>query len=563
MVVARVATVVWERRRSLFALALALAAACSQGRLDLASPLPRLVIEEPARGTVLAEDRLQVRGYIDAPDASMHDAVVHIDDRLVQVDADGRFELSMTPSPGLQLLHSEARLGDGRTLADTRAVLAGPLADPGARSPASVRVHLDSATIAAVADAAGRAFSGADLSAALSALAPKSTGDGCFRANLGLTELSIDDIDIHTRAIDGGLEVAVDLEGLRGRIGGSYSAACLSGTVDVGFTMDAYRANGILLLSAAGGSVQTSADLTRSRVDGFAITLTGVAFIDDAITNVDWLAGPALGRTLEKRLGPSFGFALQELAGQRLPMSVGDTTVLVDAEVDNLSMKEAGGYLDASTAVFIDEWSTLGYSLTERRRPLAAEPLPSAGFDVRIDDEVFHQVLSSLWNAGALRLQYDLDEDPVVGDLGTGADILNLSFELPPAVRLDAKGAPASLYFGDLMVELRKGEKTLATLAVAAELELRSGDGQTLKLGMELQQYWVDIIELRPEAVELISGDLLDPLVGAALELATARLSQLLGTLVLPSFGGTTVVSPSLFTRPGYLQLEGELGPAE
>jgi len=544
------------------------ALACSQGKAELSFESQiGLEIEAPERGTISPGRTVTVRGHVDNMEPVDWIAV---EGRRVEVDESGTFELTLTVPPGLNLLHTEARLNDGSRDRDTRAILAGQLTSPETPAERALRMELSSETISTIGATAGRVLAETDLTSALAAAGPiMKTGTGCFQATAEISSLEVGDIAVSAEPTQGGFELDLLVTGISARAGARYSAACLDGNVSVGFSADSYHVQATVYLTVSDGKIVSDLEIHDSDIDDFVIALTGIEFLDDALTNVDWIAGPALGWLIESRLASTFGDVLGAVATRDLVIPVANTELTVQARPQMLELREDGGRLEVSLSVFSPDMDNPGYTTTPVDTPIDAQPDPFAGFDVRIDDEAFHQALTSLWSAGLLTQEVDA-KTLGVGDFGGNLAAISIDAKLPPAVYFGEMNEAPALVLGDLIIELIGPKYSHAAVAVSAKMILSAaerpdlGPGRTvLHAQPTLEESSINVLFIDERSRDLLDEELVVAITQAVLKRAANQVGESAGLIALPTFGGTTLTGPSLRTRPGYLQLEGELGVAE
>ena len=566
MVVALVAAVHFSTTGSALLLVATLACAHTADDTTL-SVMEELQVQSPDRGSLLYDDTVTVRGRVSDP--SQVDRV-RVLDRTVQIEADGSFELQLTVAPGLNLLHTVARLHDGTELVDTRAVLAGPRAHHEALAERGVRARLSAETVGTIGESVALAMSTTDWGPVLASSGPTGkTGTGCFAASATIDDLDIGSASMQTTPIPGGLDVELTLRDVRARASASYEAACLAGTTSLSFTADDYTVHATVALSAIDGDVRSSVEVHYSDIDDLAVVVTGIDFIDEAMTNVDFLAGPVLGWLIEAQLGPMLETALEDFSARPMTIPVADTELVVRTHPEVLSFDHDGGRIEVATAVFVPGADSPGYPLSAVDTPVAAQPGAVEGFDLRVTDEVFNQTLTALWSSKLLTQEID---PAALGstDFGGALDQVFIDAKLPPTVRLGEREESPVLVVGDLIVELRGPKYTHARIAVSAEVALSAverpdlGDGITvLQPSSELQASWINVLEVDERSRSILDEALVEAITESVVARAAADLGELTGFITIPCFGGTTLVAPRAFSRPGYLQLEGRLGVAE
>lgn len=565
MVVAQVAAVLPLRMASALLLASLLACAHTSSETSITVD-EQLLVEEPARGLLVDGDRITVRGRVSDPERVEW---LRVEDRTVPVAADGSFEIAMTVAPGLNLVQTVARLYDGVELVDTRAVMAGALAAPNAPAERGLRVQLDPATLTTLGEAVARALAATDWQPIVTKAGPvASTGSGCFHATIDLDDIDIGAVSMVTAPIAGGLDVELTLNDIRARASSSYEAACIDGQVSAGFTADTYRVHAQVALAAVDGDVRSTVEVLDSDIDDFAIVYTGVDFIDSALTNVDFLVGPVLGWVIEARLGPVVEDVLEDVAARDTTLAVADSEIVVRTYPEQLSITPEGARIEVGTSAFVPGAKSIGYPTTAVDTPVAAQPHAAQGFDLRVTDEVFNQALAAVWSTKLLNQSLN---PQVLGstDFGGALDSIALDAALPPVVAFGEQGELPTLTIGDLLIELRGKTYTHARVAVSAQIVFNVIDRPDLGPGVtileprsELRDSWIDVLEVDDRSRSILDEALVEALVRSLLDHTASELGELVGFIALPSFAGTTLVSPHAFTRPGYLQLEGQLGVA-
>jgi len=553
--------------RTAWALLLAPVLACARtGGETSISVDARLEVQEPERGLLLDGQRITVRGRVSDPQGTEW---VRVEDRTVLVDDDGSFELTMTLAPGLNRLQTVARLDDGTEVVDTRAVMAGTLADAQATAERGLRAQLSPQTLGTLGDAVARSIADTDWQPIIAKTGPvANTGSGCFRAAVNVDDLEIGSASMQTTPITGGLEVQLVLYDVAARASSSYEAACIEGHTSVGFTADRYFVHANVKLSAVDGDVRSTVEVLDSDIDDFAIVYTGVDFIDEALTNVDFIVGPVLGWIIEARLGPALETVIEEVAARDTTLTLSDTELVVRTYPETLTITPEGAHLEVGTSTFVPGSSGPGYPVSAVDTPIAAQPAAAQGFDLRITDEVFNQALAALWSSPLLH-QSVAPQALGSPDFGGAVDSIAIDAKLPPVVKLGEQGELPTLVIGDLIVELQGKDYTHARVAISAEIAFNVVDRPDLGPGVtilepdsEVVESWVDVIEVDDRSRPILDEALVEVLIRSVVEHTASELGEKVGFIALPSFAGTTLVGPHAFTRPGYLQLEGQLGVA-
>ena len=134
-------------------------------------------------------------------------------------------------------------------------------------------------------------------------------------------------------------------------------------------------------------------------------------------------------------------------------------------------------------------------------------------------------------------------------------------------VRFDRDKDRAVVEIGDLLVELRGATGTWAHLALAGrfavstkEVPATDSAPTVLKLRTEVDELWVDVLDVHPDARGLLTRDVIEALAAAAATRAAQTVDDTIGLIPMPTLAGASVSSPDLGPQDGVLILRGNLG---
>jgi len=222
---------------------------------------------------------------------------------------------------------------------------------------------------------------------------------------------------------------------------------------------------------------------------------------------------------------------------------------------------EAGGslVLDSNSSVMEVDGQ---YVATPSQRP-SDDDLASTGLRVALADDVFNQLLASVWSSGALEdTLLPGENEGLSGALGADVDSATITMMLPPVASFETTTGTSRLTLGDLVVDAYSVDGgTLASFAVSAQIDLAVTTGASGQ---------VELVTGNPRILAQVleqSSTLLTPLdsakAGAIAELAiktlTIKADDLLADIPVPGLSNATIASPTFQPASGYLMMGGEL----
>lgn len=557
------------------------APALDEGPTLARTEVPRLEVREPVRATFLGDvDRVDVGGEVARGSGRI--VALTVNGHYVDVPAEGgAFSDAIPVAPGIAILGSRVETDDEERAVDGRAVMVGPVHEPGERLAGTVKVQLgpellddDDPDVDDVATLAETMLS--DPALARSFVGMTQTTD--------YYELVVTDADF------GAADVDVVPES------GALALSLTVADVDVDFTAEGndwwsgwYSADGTatataavvdvtLAVSTEDGAIVVSPTSTTVTLQGFALTVSNFPdSLEDELaawTKEDLEA--EMAAQVQAQVGDLVGEYLgafsvdQEMAGMRVRMELASARVAtwgvglgMDAWVSgpsNFPLPQGAGSLatDGAGPAF----------------PLA----DAAPFALAADDDFLNQLLFHVWAAGSL-----------TGIHFGATEMTALAGEIPAPlgpvsevnVRLDLPAVVGDATWADQQFDLALGELRLAVtredgVVTDASINVRTGGTLSITDAGEL----AFALDNRPAYMTLEVGierapDKLDP--GDMAALVRLSVPPLLGTLglFLPAFPVPSVpldtfgdafagqelriAEPAVRFDEGWLLLEGSL----
>ncbi len=497
--------------------------------------LPALSVTSPRRAAFTGGDPVRLSGRVTAGSAALAGATVG--EVAVPLDADGAFDVALTPAPGLNILSMRVEDEGGERAVDGRAFIAGDVHPPGVVVEGGVRIVLgpdmlddDDADVDDVARIAELVLADPSLLGDLLGV-PLDTGFAVVTP----TALSYSRADVDLSPVAGRLEAVVSLHDLElaydvDDVAG-YSWLSTSGTA----TADE------LVLSVdlvAHDGVRIAAVDTEAALDRFALS---VDWFPDFLepTLAEWVQG-----TLEEELAIVAETTLSELLGgvvDALAVQTSFQGIDLDMTVSGLESVADGLRVTMDVALSAAPAINLpaGAGSVATDATFAGWPDGrDAPFSVMADDDVVNQLLFAFWSSGALG-----------GFSFSGPELAALSgSDIPPplgpaaSVTLDAglpavlgpppdAEADASLGLGELGLVFTREDGVVFAFSVSARTGALLDVNDAGELTFDLDD--------RPARVELAVGTVVAP---AALD--PGDLAALVRLVTPPLLGNATAFLP-------------------
>lgn len=523
---------------------------------------PTVEVATPERGTVTGDGSVTVTGR--ASDAESAVLQVTVNGTLATLADDGSFQASVTLGEGITLIETVATDGGGNTASDARAILAGNLVDQTTPVEQAIAAFISPQAMTGLADLVNSYTSGIDLTALAKAYNPVvDTGDSCNDYKAYVDSVSRGPIEVSAVPAAGGIQGQVSIRDLviRGHI--NFRAVCISGSADFTVTADAYDAGGLIAPGLADGDLSIALQAVTSSFRGFNVDVNGVpGFVEDRFEDdVRDKVASVLRDKIVSIVPPLASEFLDGFVSKTYEVSLFGQTIQFSFWPSALSFTAAGGslVLDSSSMVAGIEGR---YLSTPSERPSDAD-MASTGLRIALADDVFNQLLASVWSSGALEdTLLPGENEGLSGALGADVDSATITMMLPPVASFETTTGTSRLTLGDLVVDAYSVDGgTLASFAVSAQIDLAVTTGASGQ---------VELVTGNPRILAQVleqSSTLLTPLdsakAGAIAELAIKTLSikadDLLADIPVPGLPNATIASPTFQPATGYLMMGGEL----
>ena len=548
-------------------LAIGLLAACTgtitREGLDPDDHLPPTVeVQTPVRGTVSGDASVTVSGR--ASDAESAVLQVTVNGTLATLANDGSFEASITLGEGITLIETVATDGGGNTATDARAILAGALVDQATPVPEAIAAFISPQAMTGLADLVNTFTSGIDLTALAKTYNPVvNTGDSCNDYQAYVDSVERGPIEVSAQPAEGGITGRVSIRELviRGHL--NFRAVCISGSADFTVTADAYDAGALIAPALADGTIAIGLQGVTSEFRGFNVDVNGIpGFVEDRFENdVRDKVATILRDKIQSIVPPLASEFLAGFVSKTYQVDLLGQTVEFSFWPSAMRWSQTGGslVLDSNSRVMGVEGQ---YVSTPSQRP-SDDDLASTGLRVALADDVFNQLLASVWSSGALEdTLLPVGTEGLGGALGADVDSATITMMLPPVASFDTTTGTSRLTLGDLVVDAYSVDGgTLASFAVSAHIDLAVTTGASGQ---------VQLVTGNPRILAQVleqSSSLLTPLdsskVAAISELAikqlTLKADDLLADIPVPGLPNATIASPTFQPVSGYLMMGGEL----
>jgi hypothetical protein len=524
---------------------------------------PTVEVQTPERGTLTGERSVTVTGR--ASDAESVVLQVMVNGTLATLADDGSFQATITLDDGVTLLETVATDGGGNTASDARAILAGNLVDQTTPVADAIAAVISPQAMNGLADLVNSYTSGIDLSALARSYNPVvNTGDSCNDYKAYVDSVTRGPIEVSAAAATGGIQGRVTIRDLviRGHI--DFRAVCISGSANYTVTADAYDAGSLIAPALADGTISIGLQNVTSNFRGFNVDVSGVpGFVEDRFEG-------AVRDKVAAILRDKIAQVVPPLATQFLDGFVSKTyeanllgqTVQFSFWPSAMSWTEAGGslVLDSNTSV---AGVTGTYVSTPSERPSDAD-LASNGLRIALADDVFNQLLASVWSSGALEdtLLPGDQSGGLGGALGAEVDSATITMMLPPVTSFDTTTGTARLTLGDLVVDAYSVDGgTLASFAVSAEIDLAvttAASGQ-VQLVTGHPRILAQVLEQSSTLLVPLDSQKAAAIAELAIKTISLKADELLGDIPVPGLANATIASPTFQPVSGYLMMGGEL----
>lgn len=549
------------------ALALGILSGCTgtitRDGLDPDDHLPPTVeVETPERGTITGETSVTVNGR--AHDAESAVLQVTVNGTLATLADDGSFRATLTLGEGITLLETVATDGGGNTATDARAVMTGNLMDQTAPVADAIAAFVSPQAMTGLADLVNTFTSGIDLTALARSYNPVvDTGDSCNDYKAYVDSVERGPIEVSAEPADGGIDGRVTIRDLviRGHI--DYRAVCISGSADYTVTADAYDAGALIAPAVADGDLSIGLEGVTSGFRGFNVNVNGIpGFVEDRFEDdVRDKVAAILRDKIQSIVPPLASEFLDSFVSRTYQVDLLGQTIQFSVWPSAMSWSAAGGslVLDSNTSVMGVEGK---YVSTPSQRPSDAD-LASPGLRVALADDVFNQLLASVWSSGALEdTLLPGEHEGLGGALGADVDSATVTMMLPPVASFDTTTGTSRLTLGDLVVDAYSVDGgTLASFAVSAQIDLAvtTGASGRVQLVTGKPRILAQVLEQSSSLLTELDSSKAAAIAELAITQLTIKADDLLADIPVPGLPNATIASPTFQPVSGYLMMGGEL----
>ena len=523
---------------------------------------PTVEVETPERATVTGDATVTVSGR--ASDAESAVLQVTVNGTLATLADDGSFQASITLGEGITLIETVATDGGGNTASDARAILSGELVDQSTPVEQAIAAFISPQAMTGLADLVSTYTGGIDLTALAKSYNPVvNTGDSCNDYQAYVDSVQRGPIEVSANAAEGGIAGRVSIRDLviRGHI--NYRAVCISGSANFTVTADAYDAGALIAPSLADGTIAIALQGTTSEFRGFNVDVSGIpGFIEDRFEDDvrDKVAG-ILRDKIQSIVPPLASEFLDGFVSKTYEVNLLGQTIQFSFWPSAMRWTEAGG------SVVLDSNSTVmgvdgRYLSTPSERP-SDQDLASTGLRIALADDVFNQLLASVWSSGALEdTLLPGENDGLGGALGADVDSATITMMLPPVASFDTTTGTSRLTLGDLVVDAYSVDGgTLASFAVSAQIDLAvtTGASGQVQLVTGNPRILAQVLEQSSTLLTPLDSSKAAAIAELAIKQLTLKADDLLADIPVPGLSNATIESPTFQPVKGYLMMGGDL----
>lgn len=546
--------------RAFAIIALAAAAGCADKAYDPNAPAidpnaPRIHITSPARGTIAGDVHTVTVTGTATDDTAV--TSVSVNGVAATFTTDGTWTAEVPVKPGTNLLHAIATDAQGNAGKESRAVVAGPLANLAQEVPQGITATLSAQTFQAIGKGTAGFLTQGDLAPMVASSNPVwdlGGGPDCLYVQASITSITFGKADVTLAPQDGGLWLDVELDQANIGMHLQYAAACVDGSRDITIGASHISVSGNMAVGVAGRDFDIHLANPNVSITGFNVELGGIpgAIVD--MLHLDTAMGPLLGWATEKFVVPMVDKALAGLNSAKT-MSVLGTMVDVDMKPSDIQFSSAGAIviLDTSLRAHGDSGQ---FVFTDNTVPTMDV---SHGFQMAVADDAANQLLTSLWSAKALDKTMDL-ENGSYGEIGKLYDSVEISAAAPPFV--DASGTGLVLTVGDLMATFKNGGSIVTNVAINAQvdLEVTTNPDGSLHFDVGNPTTYVDVLDdASVDGANQLSNADFEAITSFALSRVIAVGAGSLAAVPLPSVGGVGLQNLTVAEQAGYLVVDGEV----
>ena len=526
---------------------------------------PTVEVETPERGTVTEGGAVTVSGR--ASDAESAVLQVMVNGTLATLADDGSFQASITLGEGITLIETVATDGGGNTATDARAVLSGNLVDQTTPVEQAIAAFISPQAMVGLADLVNSFTGGIDLGALARSYNPVvNTGDGCNTYKAYVESVSRGPIEVSAVPAAGGIQGQVTIRDLviRGHI--DYRVGfglCVNGSAGYTVTADAYDAGALIAPGLADGDLSIALQAVTSSFRGFNVDVSGLpGFVEDRFEDdVRDKVASVLRDKIVSIVPPLVTQFLDGFVSKTYQVDLLGQTVQFSFWPSALSFTEAGGslVLDSNSVVMGIEGR---YLSTPTARPSDTD-LASTGLRIALADDVFNQLLASVWSSGALEdTLLPGENEGLSGAIGADVDSATITMMLPPVASFDTTTGTAKLTLGDLVVDAYSVDGgTLASFAVSAEIDLAvtTGASGQVQLVTGHPRILAQVLEQSSTLLTELDSAKAGAIAELAIKTLTIKADDLLADIPVPGLSNASIASPTFQPVSGYLMMGGEL----
>ncbi len=560
---------------TLFSIVFAMSA-CADRSLpdDAASDVksPKIIVEAPARGTILPGFETRVRGYVTDDDSGIDR--VEVNGLSVPVGADGRFDTTVQVGEGLTLLHTVGYDRAGNQARDTRSVLAGNFAPQDTNIANAIVARIDHHTLSVFGDIIENFIAMNDLGMLAAGFNPVlDVGGSCLGAEINVLDVEHSSLDIVIMPVDGGITVSLDVKDLFIDMEVNYALACLKGDAGIEISADRFQAMGTVELGLVDGQIIVDlVDLVGS-FDNFELDVGIVpsSVIELFVSDLGQKVADALMRPIEDMVPPMAQSFLADFTSQTIEVEIFDRIVQYKVEPTELDFTPQGGMVTLEMNTNIEGVESPGYLVTESPVPTSADMAAAGqGFHLGMADDVLNQALAIFWASGAMEKTIDLkgDEDgageAAVG-LGRLIDTIQLTMLLPPVISANTFTNAATITIGDLLLDIVNVNGDVVTrLALSGEFDIGIKlDEDGLRLQTTAPRMWLDVLSEGVTGSNIFDNDQMEVLLSFVATRVASLTDDVLGTVPIPAFANAILDMPTFEAKSGYMLFGGSLRSAQ
>jgi hypothetical protein len=523
---------------------------------------PTLAVLTPERGTTSDVTELTVTGNAGDDDSGV--ASLTINDTPVKLNNDGSFSATVQVAEGVQLLRTVVTDRAGNKAADTRAVMAGPLANAADPLTNAVIAKIDTSALTALGKMVGTQVDALDLTAAVGANALLSeSGGSCLGYKATLQSITKGASTFAMVPSTGKLGTAVTVANLDVKVKVNFKAACIGGSSTVRIRATMTNLNGDLALSATAGQLAAAVDNLDIAFENFDVDASGVpgAVVNLFQNKVNDAVTKAVRDAVRKSVPGMVQNALADYSGRSFEKTVLGEKLKVGVTTDSLSIDGNGIFLSLGGKV--SATNGMGAQYVASPMPASAALMNSAGnIGLGVADDFLNQLFAGVWATGSLDLKLPFGTQiPAALFFGDTADHATIKLLLPPSASTDASGALV-LTVGDALISVEDAQGgSLASFAVSLTLPLSAQADAAGKVGLTVGKPGVAAQVLSQSAD--LPRPVTEELIVSLAELAATQLSTATNTTlqVIPVPMQNNIKNLAIKGSAGYLMVGADLTP--